>query len=46
MIGYERKRDARDFIDMGSHTVQMVSGLTAEQLRRYKRTRENWNSSQ
>lgn len=43
MIGYERKRDARDLIELGSHSIQLSTDLTDEQLRRYKRSRENWN---
>ena len=43
MLGFERKRDFRDFIDIGATVTQLSSELDNDQLRRLTKCKENWN---
>lgn len=43
MLGFERKRDARDFIELGGTVTQMSSDLDNDQLRRVRECKERWN---
>lgn len=43
MLGFERRRDARDFIDIGATVTQLSSDLDDIQLSRLRRIKKNWN---
>lgn len=43
MLGFERRRDFRDFIDVGATVTQLSSDLDSEQLKRLKKSKEFWN---
>ena len=43
MLGFERQRDARDFIDIGSTVTQFSSELDDQQLKRLTRCKKYWN---
>ena len=43
MVGFERKRDSRDFIDMGATITQLSYDLTDDQVRRVTKVKNYWN---
>lgn len=43
MLGFERRRDFRDFIDIGATVTALSSDLDNEQLDRLKRVQKYWN---
>lgn len=43
MLGFERQRDARDFIDIGATVTQLSSELDEQQLKRLTDCKRYWN---
>ncbi len=43
MLGFERRRDFRDFIDIGATVTQLSSDLDNDQLKRLRKSKEYWN---
>lgn len=43
MLGFERQRDARDFIDIGATVTQLSSDLDEQQLKRLTDCKRYWN---
>ena len=43
MLGFERKRDFRDFIDIGATVTQLSTELDDLQLSRLKKIKRYWN---
>lgn len=43
MLGFERQRDARDFIEMGATVTHLSSDLDEQQLQRLRRCKRYWN---
>ena len=43
MLGFERKRDARDFIDIGATVTQLSNELDEQQLNRLTKCKSYWN---
>ena len=43
MLGFERKRDARDFIDIGAAVTQLSNDLDEQQLSRLSKCKHYWN---
>ena len=43
MLGFERRRDARDFIDIGATVTQLSSDLDDQQLQRLTKCKRFWN---
>lgn len=43
MIGFERQRDTRDFIDIGATVTQLSSDLDDRQLKRLTKCKKYWN---
>ena len=43
MIGFERRRDTRDFIELGATVTQLSSDLDEQQLKRLEKCKKFWN---
>lgn len=43
MVGFERKRDARDFIELGATVTQLQTDLDEYQMKRVLRCQKLWN---
>lgn len=43
MIGFERNRDSRDFIELGATVTQLSSDLDDQQLKRLAKCKKYWN---
>lgn len=43
MLGFERQRDSRDFIEMGTTVTHLSSDLDEQQLKRLTRCKRYWN---
>lgn len=43
MLGFERQRDTRDFIDIGATITQLSSDLDDQQLKRLTKCKKYWN---
>ena len=43
MLGFERRRDSRDYIEIGSYVQALHTGLDAAQQRRVNDCKRYWN---
>ena len=43
MVGFERNRDSRDFIELGATVTQLSSDLDDQQLKRLAKCKKYWN---